>query len=36
MGNGNFIIIKGCTCLSVEQIWIIVDIVSQKISLCPH
>lgn len=36
MSNGNIIVIKGYTCLSVEQIWIIVDIISQKISLCPH
>lgn len=36
MGNGSFMIIKGYTYLSVEQIWIIVDIISQKVSLCPH
>lgn len=36
MSNGNATVVKGYTCLSVEQIRVIVDIISQKISLRPH
>ena len=36
MGSESFMVIKGYTCLSVEQIWIIVDIISQQIGLCSH